>query len=140
MADNLVDMFLMIRRVVGINEDVVEVDDHAHIQEITEDGVHETLESCGSIGKSEGHNKPFKRTIAGLERSFPFITIHNTDEVIGVLEINGGIDMGFTHSGKEVQNEQKGIPVLFGDLLRPRKSMQRQRVLSFLRAKITRAP
>ena len=36
------------------------------------------------------------------------------DEVIGVSEINGGIDMGFTHSGKEVGNEWKGISVFFG--------------------------
>ena len=29
-------------------------------------------------------------------------------------EINGGIDMGFTHSGKEVGNEWKGISIFFG--------------------------
>ena len=29
-------------------------------------------------------------------------------------EINGGIDMGFTCSGKEVGNEWKGISVFFG--------------------------
>ena len=108
------DMFLMICRVVGINEDVVEADDHAHIPEITEDVVHEMLESCGSIGKSEGHNEPFKRTIAGVESSFPFITICNTDKVIGMSEIDGGIDTGFTHSGKEVGNEWKGISIPFG--------------------------
>ena len=67
MAEDLTDMFLMIRRVIGINEDVVQVDDHTNIQEITEDVVHEMLENCRSIGKSEGHNEPFKRTIAGLE-------------------------------------------------------------------------
>ena len=72
------------------------------------------LESCGSIGKSEGHNEPFKITIVGSESGFPFITIHNTDEVIYMSEINGGIDTGFTHSGKEVGNEQKGILVFFG--------------------------
>ena len=49
-----------------------------------------------------------------MESGFPFITICNMDEVIGMLEINGGIDMGFTRSGKEVRNEQKGISVLFG--------------------------
>ena len=36
------------------------------------------------------------------------------DEVIGMSEINGGIDTGFTHSGKEVRNEWKGILVFFG--------------------------
>ena len=49
-----------------------------------------------------------------MESGFPFITVHNTDEVICMSEINGGIDMGFTHSGKEVRNEQKGILVFFG--------------------------
>ena len=29
-------------------------------------------------------------------------------------EINGGIDMGYTRSGKEVGNERKGILVFFG--------------------------
>ena len=84
------------------------------VTEITEDVIYETLESCGSIGKSKGHNKPFERTIAGAESSFPFITICNMDKVIGMLEINGGVDMGFTCSGKEVGNEQKGILILFG--------------------------
>ena len=72
------------------------------------------LESCRSIGKSKGHNKPFKRTIAGSECSFPFITIRNMDKVIGMSEVNSGIDTGFTHSGKEVGNERKGISVFFG--------------------------
>ena len=72
------------------------------------------LESCRSIGKSEGHNEPFKRTVAGAESGFPFITIHNTDKVIGMSEIDGGIDMGFTCSGKEVGNERKRILILFG--------------------------
>ena len=49
-----------------------------------------------------------------MEHSFPFITICNMDEVIGVSEIDGGKDTGFTHSGKEVRNERKGISVFFG--------------------------
>ena len=36
------------------------------------------------------------------------------DKVIGMSEIDGGIDTGFTHSGKEVGNEQKRISILFG--------------------------
>ena len=67
-----------------------------------------------SIGKSERHNEPFKRTVVGAESGFPFITICNMDEVIGVSEIDGGVDTGFTCSGKEVRNEQKGISIVFG--------------------------
>ena len=36
------------------------------------------------------------------------------DKVIGMSEIDGDIDMGFTCSGKEVRNEQKRISILFG--------------------------
>ena len=36
------------------------------------------------------------------------------DKVIGMSEINGGVDMGFTRSGKEVRNERKRILILFG--------------------------
>ena len=39
------------------------------------------------------------------------------DKVIGVLEIDGGIDTGFTCSGKEVGNEWKRILILFGDFI-----------------------
>ena len=39
------------------------------------------------------------------------------DKVIGMLEIDGGIDMGFTHSGKEVRNEWKRILIFFGDFI-----------------------
>ena len=35
------------------------------------------------------------------------------DEVIGMSEIDGGIDTGFTCSGKEVRNKWKGISVFF---------------------------
>ena len=77
------------------------------------------LESCGIIGKSEWHNEPFKRTIVGAESSFPFITVCNMDKVIGVSEIDGGIDTGFTHSGKEIGNEQKMISIFLEILLRP---------------------
>ena len=72
------------------------------------------LESCRSIGKFEGHDEPFKRIIVGSESGFPFITVRNTDEVIGMSEINGGIDTGFTRSGKGVRNKWKGILVIFG--------------------------
>ena len=54
----------------------------------------------------------------GAESGFSFITICDMDEVIGMSEINGGIDTGFTHSGKEVGNEQKRILILFLDFIK----------------------
>ena len=70
------------------------------------------LESCESIGKSKWHDKPLEGTIVGAESGFPFITFCDVDKVIGMLEINGGVDMGFTCSGMEIGNEGKRILVL----------------------------
>ena len=55
-------------------------------------------------------------------------------------EINGGIDTGFTHSGKEVRNEWKGILVFFGYFIETSEIYTEAEGLSFLRVKITRAP
>ena len=71
-------MSLMLGHVFGINEDVVEVDDDANVEEVTENVIHEALESGGGVRKSEGHNKPFKRAIASMESGLPFLTISNT--------------------------------------------------------------
>ena len=48
--EDLADMLLMVRRVIGVNEDVVEVDDHMNIQEVTKNVIHKSLEGGWSIG------------------------------------------------------------------------------------------
>ena len=55
-----------------------------HIQEVREDIVHEALKSGGGIGKSERHDTPFKRSIASVEHSFPFIALLDPDQVVNV--------------------------------------------------------
>ena len=39
------------------------------------------------------------------------------DKVIGMMEIDGGVDMDFTHSGKEIRNEGKRISVLLRNFI-----------------------
>ena len=41
----LSDMFNMLFQVLGVDEDVIKVDDHEHVKEVREDVVHEVLES-----------------------------------------------------------------------------------------------
>src|ERR1700731_3857691 len=43
------DMFNVLFQVLGVNEDVVEIDNHEHVKEIGEDVIHEVLESGGHI-------------------------------------------------------------------------------------------
>ena len=55
--------------------------------------------------------------------------------MIGVSEINGGIDMGFTHSGKEVGNEWKGILVFFGYFIETLEIYAKTKGFIFLKGK-----
>ncbi|EKM75789.1 hypothetical protein AGABI1DRAFT_45772, partial [Agaricus bisporus var. burnettii JB137-S8] len=63
------------------------------------------LESGGRIGESKRHNQPFKGTIASTESSFPFVTISNADKMIGMPEVNFGIDVSFAGRVKEIGNK-----------------------------------
>ena len=53
-------MSLVLGHIFGINEDIVEVDDDANVEEVAENVIHEALESSRGVRKSERHNKPFK--------------------------------------------------------------------------------
>ena len=50
------DMFSVKFFVVGIDEDVVEVNDYADIEHVGEDVIHESLKSGWSVGESERHD------------------------------------------------------------------------------------
>jgi len=53
-------MFSVYLNVVGVDEDVVEVDDNTDIKHVGEDVVHKSLERHWGIGESKRHNLPFK--------------------------------------------------------------------------------
>jgi len=42
-------MLLMVNQIIGVNQDVVQVDDYRDVQEIGEDFIHEMLEGQWSI-------------------------------------------------------------------------------------------
>ena len=71
--------------ILRVNENVVQIDDDRDIQHISEDVVHEPLEGCWRVRKTEGHNEPFKRAIASAKGSLPFVALSDTNEVISVL-------------------------------------------------------
>jgi len=73
------DMFSVDFNVVGVDEDVVEVDNNTNIEHVSEDVVHKSLERCRGVGKSEGHDLPFKRSIVRSERGLPLITFGYAD-------------------------------------------------------------
>ena len=73
------DMFSVKLNVVGVDEDVVEIDNNTNIEHVSKDVVYKSLEHCWGVGKSERHDLPFKQSIASSECSFPLITFSYAD-------------------------------------------------------------
>ena len=116
-AEDFSDVLLMVGRVVRVDEDVIEVDNHVDVEQVLEDVVHKTLEGYGSIDKSKRHDEPFKGSVLGPEGRFPFITFVDTYEVVHMPEVDLGVDASLLHSVEEVRDERERIPILPGNFV-----------------------
>ena len=54
------------------------------------------------ICKSEGHDAPFERAIAGVESGFPFVTLSDTDQVVRVTEVDFCVESCLSWAVEEV--------------------------------------
>jgi len=86
------DMGLVLGDIVGVDENVIQMDDDFDIDYICEDVVHKMLKSHWCINKPFGHYHPLKRTILGLKHSLAFVSSSNSNKVAHVLEVDFGID------------------------------------------------
>ncbi|KIO01263.1 hypothetical protein M404DRAFT_150354, partial [Pisolithus tinctorius Marx 270] len=59
---------------------------------VCKDAVNESLESHRCVNQTKGHYPPLVRTITSVENHFPFISICDVDQMIGMAEVNLGID------------------------------------------------
>jgi len=107
----------MLFRILGVDQNVIQIDYHAHIQHIRKNAIDKVLERSRSIGKSERHNKPFIGAIVSVEGSFPFITRSDADQMVCMSEIDLGIDGRVAGTIKEVGDEWKWITIFFGDFI-----------------------
>ena len=53
-------ILVMFRHVIQVDKYIIQIDHDIDIQEIRENVVYESLKDYGSIGKTEGHYRPFK--------------------------------------------------------------------------------
>jgi len=53
-------MPVMLGHVIRVDEYIIQIDHNTDIQKVRENVVHESLEGRRSIGKTEGHYRPFK--------------------------------------------------------------------------------
>ena len=87
-SENFSDMALVFFLGVGVDEDVIEVHQYTNIEQVTEDIIHEALESSGCVGESERHYAPFEGALASPESHLPFVALLDLDQMVGVLEVN----------------------------------------------------
>ena len=102
----------MLGSVKGINEKVIKINNYANIKKISENVIHETLESTGSIRKPKWHDKPFKRPVAGSKGCLPLVTLSNADKIVSVAEIDLRIDPSGPGSIKKISNQRERVSVL----------------------------
>ena len=60
------------------------------------------LKSGRHIRESKGHDMPFEGAIAGVESSFPFIALLDTDQVVRMTEVDFCIESCLSQAVKEV--------------------------------------
>ena len=110
-------MFPVVIKIIGVDPNVVQINENADIQEIGENMIHKMLKSGRGIGKSEGHNAPLKRAISSAEHGFPFVTFTDPDKMIGMLEIDFGEVTSFLQTIQEIGDLGEQISVFLHNLI-----------------------
>ncbi|KIN95102.1 hypothetical protein M404DRAFT_166698 [Pisolithus tinctorius Marx 270] len=62
------------------------------LHHVRKDAINKPLEGCTRISQTEWHHPPLVRTITSAESRFPFISICYADQMIGMAEVDLGID------------------------------------------------
>ncbi|KIN96867.1 hypothetical protein M404DRAFT_162045, partial [Pisolithus tinctorius Marx 270] len=75
-----------------LSKDVIEVYHDTDIEHVCKDAIDESLESRRRVSQTEWHHPPLVRTITSAESRFPFISICYADQMIGMAEIDLGVD------------------------------------------------
>lgn len=107
-------MTAMRLKVVGVDKDIVEVDNNRVVKEILEDVVHEALKRRWGVGQAFGNNQPFEGTIAGTESGFLLVAVGDAHEMVRVPEVDLRIVAGIAQTLQEIGDERKRVMVLLG--------------------------
>ena len=75
------------------------------------------MEGRRSVGESEGHDAPFERAVAGPKGGLPLVSGGDPNEIVGVSEVDLGIDPSLPRSVEEVRDERERIPILPSDFI-----------------------
>jgi hypothetical protein len=111
------DVLLVFGGILGVDEDVVEVDDDVDVEKVTEDILHESLESRRGVAEAERHDQHLEEPISGPEGSLPFVAFGNAYQVIGRTKVDLSVNLSLPRGIEEVRDTGKRVFVLPGDLI-----------------------
>ena len=98
---DFLDVSRVLLQIIRVYQDIIQVFlvyYYGDVNHVGEDVIHEPLETRRGIGERLGHHQPLKRPILGPEGGLPFVTIGDVDEVVGMLQVDLGIDLGLAWS------------------------------------------
>ena len=101
-SEDFVDMFLMGLEVLGVYEDVIQIDNNRDIEEVCKDTIDESLKGCRGIGQAKGHDIPFEGPILHAEHGLPFISFSNADQMVHMAKINLSVDLSLARGVEEI--------------------------------------
>ena len=116
-SEDFTDVFLMGLEVLGVYQDVIQIDDNTDIKEICEDTIDKLLKGHRSICQAKGHDIPLKGPISRAECDFPFITFGNADKVVHMVQINLRVDLGLARGIEEIGDKGKWVAVFLSQLV-----------------------
>ena len=89
-------IYVWLARVLGINQNVIWIDNDKNVQFLGKNFVNVTLGASWSVGKAKGHDLIFKVAILDVEPGFPLVTLLNSHSMIGIDEIQLGKPLSTT--------------------------------------------
>ena len=110
-------MLLMVLGVLAVDENVVEVNDDADVEERLEDIVDKGLEGGGGVGQSEAEDSELVVAVAGTKSGLGDVLLGNADLMVGGAEVNLGEDLRATDLVEEFVDAGKRVLVLDGSLV-----------------------
>jgi hypothetical protein len=110
-------MLLVIFKVIRKDKDVVNIGYIEDIKERTEDFVNPGLKSSRSISETKGHNKCFKKAIAGIKCRYLFLTFFDLYLVKGINNVELSVELGCAKLRQSLLEEGEGVAVLDYDYI-----------------------
>jgi hypothetical protein len=102
-------MLVVLARVFGVYQEVVEVDNQKFVMHIFEGIVHERLESGRSVGQAKGHNVVLKAAKLTAEGRLPLVALAHPHQMVCVREVEARVDAGFGDMVDEIGDEREQV-------------------------------